>query len=391
MDAITLGVMGAGETAATARLISLAFATTGEQATAWMLAAGHENFRVLKDGERAVGSLLRIPMGQYLGGKCLKLMGIAGVAVAPECRGRGYARAMMELAMREAAAEGFTLGGLYASTQTLYRQIGFEQSAYRFRVELPLAGMGLRERSGAVEALGDGDMEAVRRSYRRYAARWDGMLERGAYIWNRIRSYRGAEYTPFGVRGADGELDGYLFVNQVRKPESGRQNLELSDFVFHTPEAGRRLLGLLADFGMMADQVGFFGGPTHPALLLLPQQRHTLTSKDTHLTRVLDVKAAIEGRGYNPAVKGRVEMEIEDELIEGNAGKFVVSVEDGKGRIERGGRGLVKMHVRGLAAIFGGFVTPAQAGMLGWAEGRAEDLEAANVFAGSTPWVWDMY
>ncbi len=374
-----------------ARFLHFAFASPMDQALVWIERAGLDNFRILKDQGTPVASLVRFPMGEFFGGRSVRLAGIAGVAVPPEFRGRGYALRMMQLTLQEAAADGYALCGLYASTQTLYRKVGFEQSGHRFRVEMPISSLAIRERDGGIVPLGEQDMPAITECYRTFAQAHDGLMDRGEYLWRRVRVLRESEYAPFGVRNAAGGLDGYFFLHQHRRTDNGKQNLELSDLVFNTPQAGRRLLGLLSDFSTMAETLAFFGGPTHPALLLLPQQKYSITARDNHLTRVLDVRAAIEQRGFHPGVRAEVHIEISDDLIRANNGRFVVQVRDGSGNIQPGGKGSVRLTSNALASVFCGFVTPTQAAMLGWAEGSARDLEAANVFVGSTPWVVDQY
>lgn len=391
MGTVELTGIGEGETQIVTRFLSLAFASTEEQLAQWLERAGAANLRVLRDGGRPVACLLRVEMGQFFGGRSLRLLGIAGVAVPPESRGKGYARRMMQMAMEEGAREGFALGGLYASTQTLYRQVGFEQGAHRYRIEVPLGTLGVVERGGAVEAMGDAQMGEIRACYSRFAEEREGLLDRGDYIWTRLRSNRQMEYRPFGVRNEQGELDGYFFLGQTRKQDTGRQTLELSDLVFNSGSSGRRLLGLLADFGSMADEFVFYGGPTHPALMMMPQQRYHCTSKDTHLTRVLDVRRAIEGRGYNPLVEGVVHLEVSDPLIAANRGRFVVEVGGGKARVREGGKGAVRVTERGLASLFCGFVSAREGKMQGLVEGEDAALRSADVFLGGVPWMVDMY
>lgn len=55
--------------------------------------------------------------------RAIPMEGAAGVAVAPESRGRGLALNLMRELVREIAHEGVPLTALYASTQSLYRQV----------------------------------------------------------------------------------------------------------------------------------------------------------------------------------------------------------------------------------------------------------------------------
>ena len=380
-----------GHRDAVVRMLQHAFAGDREGIEGWMKIGGEANFRTLLDASRPAATLLRIPMGQYFGGRSVKMLGIAGVAVAPEDRGRGYAKRMMQCCVQAAHNEGWPLVGLFASTHSLYRSVGFEHAGHRFQYTIPMtqidAGPHSRER---VEPL-DHESPEVRECFARFAARYDGMLDRGPYIWQRVKSPRGEEHHPFGVRDEHGTLQGYVFVNQKRRAD-GRADVNLSDFVFHTAAAGRRLWALLADYSMMSHDLIFFGGPTHPALLLLAQQRYSIVNKDTWLIRVSHVKAALEARGYAPCVRAQLHLDVADELVPANAGRWTLSIENGKARAEQGGSGEIRVDARGLAAIYSGLLTPGQAANVGLASGDPSALHAAgSAFSGGTPWMSDHF
>jgi predicted acetyltransferase len=391
-DALTYGVMDRErETDAVARLISLAFATTIDGAKEWMTKAGPEHFRVGREGDAPVACLLRIPMGQYFGGRSVPMVGIAGVAVAPEARGRGVAKSLMSHCMREIAAEGTALSCLYASTQSLYRLVGFEQAGHRFQTRLPWSVIAGQGEFVPVRALTDADTPAVEACYREFARRFNGNLDRGPYIWNRVRSSRDDAYHGFGIQGPRG-IEGYLFVSLKRRPDTGRQDVTLSDLAFVNARAGRGLLRFLADTTTMAEEISFFGGPLHPLLTLMPQQRYAVERRDYWMLRLTDVRSAIASRGYGPAVGGDVAIELTDEVVPANAGPWTIRVRDGRGAMERGGSPRARMDVRGLAAMYAGLYSGDQAELLGLAEGDAVALATlGGLFGNATPWMTEMF
>lgn len=375
-----------------ARLLHHAFAGPVDGCLEWMRGAGFENFRVVTDDGRTLGCLLRIPMGQFFGGRSVPMVGIAGVAVAPEARGAGVARWMMARAMRELRAEGVALSGLYASTQALYRQVGFEQAGHRSLITIPLATVGCRERAGEVRPLTDADEPARRACYRDFAARFNGLLDRGDYLWTRTRKNRETAYTGFGVFVGDA-IEGYAFVHQSRK-DSGRHNLVLSDLAYTTPAAGRRLLGFLSDFQTMADDLRFYAGPAHPLLTLMPLQKYAVERFEYWMTRLVDVRAALQARGYAPGVEASARFEITDESCPDNAGLWTLAVRRGAGRLDRGGSSgpLIRADIRGLAMLYTGFMSPHEAGLAGLLDATPPDLDAITpIFAGPTPWMTDMF
>lgn len=390
----------------TARMIALAFGGTPEKSRDWLTSAGLDNLRVVRDAERTVATLLRIPMGTYFGGRSVPLLGVAGVAVAPEERGNGQAAFLMHSFVRSAFEEGWALAGLYASTHRLYRKFGYEHAGHRFCYNIPLVRIDADGalNSGAppveelrVAALTEQDDPEIRACYANFASMYEGTLDRGPYIWSRIRKMRDDTYTGFGIRDGTGTLRGYLFLTQQRSSPSGRFSVALSDFVFNDEAAGRRLWAFLHDFSMMGEDLTFYGGPTHPALQLLRQQRHTVELKDDWLLRVVDVKRALEARAYSPAIRADLSLHITDDVIPENAGHWKVRIADGRATAEKSTTPIassptLRLTARALATIYSGFNSARQAKLLGLADGDEPALAMADsVFARSTPWMSDMY
>jgi predicted acetyltransferase len=383
------------------RMLHHAFAAEHAGVEKWLTASGLEQVRVLRDrtGDGVSlpqACLLRVPMGQYWGGRSVSQLGIAGVAVAPEQRGRGRAREMMRACVRAAYAEGFALSSLFASTHALYRQVGYEHAGVHCECTVPLVRIDVPSgRSQPLSALTQDDAPRVRACYEAFAREYDGMLDRGAYVWGRVTDYRGESYAGFGVeRASGGPLEGYVYLRQSQR-EDGRQDIHLSDFVFLTPSAGERLWGFLRDFEMMGWDLSFRGAPTHPALALLRQQRYRVTLKDTWLVRVVNVETFLCERGYAPGLSTRVVLDVRDDVIAENQGAWELAIHDGRGQVRRLAQApphALRVEARGLAAITTGYVSAAQGARLGWAQGDESTLRAfAGVFGAGHAWMSDHF
>lgn len=377
-----------------ARLVTLAFAGTLQGSTKWIKDNGLDNIRVLREGKTIPACLRRIEMGQFFGGKSVPLCGIAGVATAPESRGKGHARRMMEACVREMHDRGEAIGGLYCSTQALYRQSGFEQAGHRFITRIPIARLlgGSKQRN--VVVLTEAHQPQIEACYRAFASAYNGTLDRREYIWKRIRERPDAKYQGYGVLDENDSLAGYLYMAQAREPNSIRQELQLSDIAFTTPQAGRQLLAFLADYEPMADSLVLAGGPIHPLMTLLPQQRYEVKFKDYWMLRVVDVKKALEARGYSAAIRAEVTLHVIDEVIPANTGNWKLDISAGKAHVRKAnaGRADVSCSIRGLAAMYSGLYTPRQASALGLCEGNAKSLDLLEgALSGSAPWMSDHY
>ena len=81
---------------AVSRMTAFAFGSSPESCREWLCErVGPANLRVVGQGieVHAAGALL--PMGQYFGGRSVRMVGVAGVSVAPEHRGRGHSVTLM--------------------------------------------------------------------------------------------------------------------------------------------------------------------------------------------------------------------------------------------------------------------------------------------------------
>ncbi|MBL8763785.1 MAG: GNAT family N-acetyltransferase [Phycisphaerae bacterium] len=374
-----------------ARMIRHAFAGTPEGVADWLRVAGRENLRVRLESGRAVATLLRVPMGMFLGGASVPMVGVAGVAVAPEDRGRGHGKSLMTEFVRGLHDEGVAISGLFASTQTLYRGVGYEQAGVWCEHVVPLNRIDVRGHGQPLVPLDDSDMPAVRECYTRFARMQNGMLDRGPYIWARVRKFREKEYHGFGLRSASGSLLGYVFLHQDRQPD-GRQRILLTDLVFSDLAAGRRLLAFLADYEMMGHDMVLCGGPTHPALFLLNQQRFQTTVRERWFVRVTHVQRALAARGYAPGIESDCEFEIDDPLIERNRGPWAVRVRDGRASVERVDRAVCVLDIRGVAPLLTGWMSPEQLRLVGLASGEDAALaRIGTVFSGATPAMTEMF
>jgi predicted acetyltransferase len=311
--------------------------------------------------------------------------------VAPEARGRGLAGKLMRAALQEIAAEGVPLSGLYPATYPLYRRVGYEHAGHRFEYRLPVRGITGGDRSLAVRAVEEKDREPIRACYSAFASCFNGPLDRGDYIWSRVEKNRETVYYGFVAESPERGIEGYLYLSQTRKPERGRHDVAVSDLAFVSERAGRRLLAFFEDFSSMADEVVFYGGPLHPLCSLMAEQRYTLQLRDHWMIRIVDVAGAIAGRGFG-CDRAEVHVDLADDVLPQNAGRWVLRVEDGVGSAERGGRGDLGMDIRALASVYSGLCSPEQLTALGRCSGHPTAVRrAAAMFAGTTPWMGDMY
>jgi predicted acetyltransferase len=112
----------------------------------------------------------------------------------------------------------------------------------------------------------------------------------------------------------------------------------------------------------------------------------------TWLLRVVDVAKALEKRGYPSGLQAELHLEVQDDLIAENNGRFILSVSQGQGEVTRGGTGELKLHIRELAPLYTSLFTPYQLQLTGRLEGTETALDkATQLFAGVSPWMPDFF
>lgn len=378
------------EAAALGAIEGWAFGFPPPESQRWFENAGVENVRVAVRGARVVGGLLLVPMGQWFGGKSVPLVGIAGVAVAPEERGRGVALGLMQAALREIHARNGIASGLYPATRSLYRAAGYELSGSRYAITLKPSDVAVVDRTLPIRPIGEADYPAIEHAYREVARENDGYLDRGPYIWRRVRAPRGEPALGWIVE-TNGELTGYAFVRQ-KTTSIGHYDLTLTDVLAKNQAAARRLLTFVADHRTLASSVVWHGGPSDPLAALLPEGEFEMKLGLNWMTRIVNPLGALSVRGYRPTARGSLELELDDPLFPENSGRIRLEVEGGQGGATAGGSGAFRIGVRGLAALYTGFLSPFTLRRMGLCDGPDECLRVAEgLFSGPAPAMPDMY
>jgi predicted acetyltransferase len=353
----------------------------------WTQAIGHEHMRVVRQGERVVAGLGVIPFGHWFGGRVVPTGGVTAVGVAPDRRGSGVGLWMLRRMLEEYHTLGVPLLSLYPATTAFYRRAGFERAANRLIYELPAAAIGLRDYGLDAEPADAGQIDQLKALYARRAALTSSFIDRPDFLWQRtVAPTERPSYTFVARR--DGVPEGYVTFQHA----SWGEPLQVRDLVALTPAAGRRLLTVLGDHRSMVETVRFPAGPSDPLLFLMPEQKQSVFRSLDLMLRIVDLPTAFAARGYPQGVAAELQLEVVDELLPANQGRFVLRVADGVGHVERGGRGLMRLHIRSLAALYSGYFTPQELLLAGEAAADPASLAAAaQIFAGPRPWLPDMF
>ncbi|MBL9028520.1 MAG: GNAT family N-acetyltransferase [Myxococcales bacterium] len=375
-------------------ILAAAFATPPEQIGPWLDRTGHDHVRVLADGGRPVACLLELPMAHFFLGKRVPTVGIAGVGVALEARGQGAGRRLMDKAILEIAEQGVALSTLYPATQTLYRRSGYERSGKLLEVRVPTFALDLehpRDRSIEVRPLGEGDRSAVESLYTELAREQHGYLDRNEYMWSRVRAPQGKPARGFGFFAGEA-LEGYLYMRTQESDSPPHHDVRLTDLVGGTARALRAMLRFFHDQRSLTEHVTFRTGPEVPILSVLPEHRYDQELVLDWMVRVTRVESALALRGYPESADMTLELDVRDDLVEANAGRWTLHLKDGEAEVGRGGRGTVALDVRALAPLYTGYLSAASMRRLGWLDASDEAVRALDeVFRSPMPGMGEMF
>jgi len=355
----------------------------------------NERMRVaMVDGEVAGFSRVR-PFGQFFGGRSVPMAGYSPVGVAPEFRGRGLGSTVTAAHFPVLRERGEVLAGLMPATTRLYRGVGFELGAVWAIRGLPIRSLqmlppkpGVSVRRATLD-----DAPAIEACYARHARSQPGWLDRPEVWWKRILVDAWDERHVYVVDGTGGELAGYVAFRQ--EPDKNARwgfIVAVSELIADEVDVAVALWRMLGTSSSVSERVTTIGPPEHPLLLLLPEQDLKAEVELRYMLRLVDAPGAVAARGF-PPVSVTVDLEVTDRQCDWNSGSWRLVVEDGVGRLERGGRGDVRLGIGAFASLYSGYSSAhvlAHAGLLtGASERDHAALHAA--FAGPTPWLADFF
>ncbi len=115
-----------------------------------------------------------------------------------------------------------------------------------------------------------------------------------------------------------------------------------------------------------------------------------MTLFEAWMLRVVDARAALEARGYAQAPPERLALRIADPVLGDQT--LTLEVENGRAVVTKGGDPAARVHIRGLAALYTGHLSPQTCAAAGLLEAGPRTLATLQaLFAGPAPWTRDFF
>jgi predicted acetyltransferase len=285
-----------------------------------------------------------IPFTMRWNGRDIGCGGVTAVSTLPTHRRRGYLRELMTRAFATMRGSNQPVAMLWASMAAIYQRFGygvgytqlqyrgFDPRTLRFVDEIPVTG-----RTRLIRA--DEAAPVLSSVYDRFASTRTLMLRRDQQRWNSfvLRPWP-ADTPPYRVvvYDEDGEDLGFGIyrIEQMQTQNPGPSlRLNVFDLAWLTPAAHRGLIMYFAGYDL-AGQIAVSQLPIDDPLFYQAQEPRLLNGavRDGTLVRIVDVVAALEGRGYDG--DGSLRFSIADDLCPWNTGTWDLTVESGSAHVK---------------------------------------------------------
>ncbi|MCI0687765.1 MAG: GNAT family N-acetyltransferase [Sporichthyaceae bacterium] len=291
----------------------------------WKAIAEHDRdqFMAVYEGRRLLGVSRYHRFTQFWLGRELPMAGVAGVAVAPEERGRGVGRQMMTAMLEKIAKDGYPLSALYPATTAVYRSLGWELAGTQPTARIPTEALrSLEAPAVKLRRVGADDLPEIQEMVRRLhlANRDCGPILFPEHVWRHWMT----EDEPFAYLADDGYLE-YRW--------DGRDAMFVEYAGALSEQTTRVFWALVGTSSSVAKTVRANLGPYDPIRWLTRDVAAEVEPSPQWMLRVVDAVAAVAGRGFPTRVVLDTAVAIDDPQLAANSGGWRLQVVDGAGSL----------------------------------------------------------
>ncbi|MEV4122771.1 GNAT family N-acetyltransferase [Micromonospora sp. NPDC049645] len=330
---------------------------------------GMTRYGAFDDTGRLVGKAVDLHHDQWWSGRAVSAADVGGVAVAPEARGRGVARALLTTLLRGARDRGAAISALYPTVAAPYRACGWEAAGVLRTVDLTTAALP-RHRPAShltVRAGTPADLGAVAALYERVTRHRNGLLTRRGELFDFFAAKGDLPGDGLTLVEAGGELVGYATWQRGRG-YGADSVLTVDEALAVSAEAARELVGVLGSWASVAPTLRLCPLDGDAVSVQLPLESAREHERDLWMHRPVDVVRAVSARGWPAYARGVVDFHLTDPLADWNTGTWRLTVADGAAELARvDGDADLRLDMRGFALLYAGAAqarSVAQAGLL---------------------------
>ncbi|HET8586621.1 MAG TPA: GNAT family N-acetyltransferase, partial [Candidatus Limnocylindria bacterium] len=316
------------------------------------------------DGERMVGGAALWRTSLTVPGGEVPAAAVTSVGVLPTHRRRGALTGMMRRQLSDLHEQGLPLAALWASEGAIYQRFGYGLATINATIEAERHRIAFRNRHEATGSVRFSDeaeaRELIPALFEQVRLTRPGFFSRPADYWKAEIFYDPPHHRRGGgpllsvVHETDGTPDGYAGYRTIQDWDARgpKMTLQLYELQATSAAAVRELWEYVFGVDLVAT-VRARPQPIDTPLLwsVTEPRRLGISIGDGLWLRIVDVAAALEGRGY--AGEDRLVVELRDDVCDWNHGRWTLEASANGARVARtDGTPDLRLEAADLAALY---------------------------------------
>ncbi|WP_395108333.1 enhanced intracellular survival protein Eis [Actinomadura sp. SCN-SB] len=351
----------------------------------------HADARVALRGDRVIAGGLGLLVPQFFGGRPVPSACMAAGCVAPEERGNHLTTRMLTARIRPLQEQGAVLATVWTTSTGYAHRLGWAAPTPVFTWTVPTDALKRSfDGTGYDIAVAQGADPQSERLQEELAARWNGPWQRPSW-WAAWQADKHPQLTTYRFHQPGHDVSGMLSMAFAHDPAAGRQ-VVVHDFWASTSGPAAAMLAFLGRYNSRISTVAFQRTGL-PAASVLLEQLHRIgsaTARHWHpwMLRILDLRQAVQRRGWPEVLDTTIPMEVVNEAGTG-ADRFTLRITNGAGDLEpSSAAGRCRLTRRQFAVWYaGGYRTTTAAALAGVDGDPAAIADLIHATSDREPWL----
>lgn len=324
---------------------------------------------VFDENGNLLSAMMEIPYDVRFCGQTVKMVGIGGVVTDPVARSKGAIRAIFETDLPQQYQQGYVLGALYPFSFRFYGKFGYVWARFGRNMSISRDAIrsDLHRAEEIIRVLPGEDDQGMAEIYRQYVADKNLAVLRTDGMWKERRSG-----TPWGqlkhayILRIDGKPVAY-WIGKNEKGDNGAV-LTMEDMAWTCQAGLEAIFAMLRSMNEVSEIKLQARSGFEPALICNEAWDVTAHEDLQGMVRVINAKRALALLPV-PVLPGTLTIEVTDEQIPQNCGKFTVSCDGYSSSVTRNDNAEADMRcdIRALTTLVIGrhhFVDAAEMGIV---------------------------
>lgn len=349
---------------------------------------------VFDDSGKMCSCLDLLPYEVMFNRKVVPMAGIGGVATLPEETGKKYAQKLMSYCLEKMYESGYVLSYLYPFSHSYYRKFGYELNMSVNDYSISVESFRVFTGSGnLIFYLPGEDTKDIKKVYNEFIFDKNLSVVRNDDDWSEFFEkdpYKDNVYI-YVLYDSDARPSGYLKYS-VNKKAIDNKEMVINELVWLDFEALSGIFTFIAGHSPQYRTIKWRAPEFLDLKLLFPEPYAIECHVSTHgMNRIVNVKKCLELLDV-PERSGNVVIEVADELLSANSGKYCVSWSDGILEVTKSKREAdLTCNIQSLSQLVTGFSTPKQLHRLNKVQLLGKSSETENLFTKKELFISDRF